>query len=128
MSTQQAHGGFTWLGHGSSDTRKAWLMVPYFAAAFVLTSVAGVWALDLLGLGEGDLFLMAGNVAGWATEIAFALVLVAPAALGVVYAVRALRRGWHWAAGTALGVNAVLVGFVVYMFVDAVRMTYWPGG
>ena len=127
MTTHQVHGGSARTGQHTGDVRRAWLMVVWFAAAFVLTSVLGLWALDLLGLSEGDLFLMARNVAGWVTEIAFTLVLLAPAALGVRFAVRALRHGVRWAAA-ALAVNAVLAGFVVYMFLDAVRMTYWPGG
>jgi hypothetical protein len=39
----------------------------------------------------------------------------------------ALRRGAHAAAWTALALNAVLVLVMAYTFLDAVRMTFWPG-
>ena len=109
------------------STRAAWLMVPVWVAMFIATSYAGVVVLDWLGLEKGDLWLFARNVWGWVAEIGFALLLAAPAALGVAYASRALRRGAHALAGTALAVNALLLLVVLYMFADAVRMTYWPG-
>jgi hypothetical protein len=109
------------------STRAAWLMVPVWVAMFIATSYAGVVVLGWLGLGEGDLFLFARNVWGWVAEIGFMLLLAAPAAAGIAYAVRAVRRGARALAGTALAVNALLLLLVLYMFADAVRMTYWPG-
>ncbi|MGN6612015.1 MAG: hypothetical protein ACTHLJ_09585 [Angustibacter sp.] len=109
------------------STRAAWLMVPVWVAMFIATSYAGVVVLDWLGLGEGDLWLFAHNVWGWVAEIGFAILLAAPAAVGVAYAVRALRRGGRGLAGGARAVNALLLALVLYMFADAVRMTYWPG-
>jgi hypothetical protein len=104
-------------------------MLPTFLAVFVLTSFVGEYVmLPWLGLHEGDLMLMERGVAGWVSEIAFALVLAAPALAGVAFAVRALRRAGRWQAWAGLAVNALLVLWVVYMFVDAVHMTYDPQG
>lgn len=55
------------------------------------------------------------------------MIVLAPPVLGVVFASKALRRGAHAAAWTALALNAVLVPVMAYTFLDAVRMTYWPG-
>jgi hypothetical protein len=109
------------------STRAAWLMVPVWVAMFIATSFAGAVVLGWLGLAEGELFLFARNAAGWVAEVTFALLLAAPAALGLVYAIRALRRGAHALAAAALAVHALLVIVVLYTFADAVRMTYWPG-
>jgi hypothetical protein len=102
-------------------------MVPVWIAMFIATSFAGVVVLEWLGLGKSDLFLFARDVWGWVAEIGFAALLAAPAALGLGYAVRALRRGAHALAGAALAVHLLLLLVVLYMFADAVRMTYWPG-
>ena len=109
------------------STRTAWVMVPVWVATFVVTSYAGVVVLDWLGLGEGDLWLFARNVWGWVAEIGFTLLVGAPAGVGIAYAVRALRRGARASAGAALALDSVLLLLVLYMFADAVRMTYWPG-
>ena len=110
-------------------TRRSLWMLPIFLAVFLVTSLVGEYVmLPWLGLHEGDLMLMECGVAGWASEIAFALVLVAPAVTGVVFAVAALRHSGRWAAWLGLVLNALLVAFVIYMFVDAVHMTYYPRG
>lgn len=110
-------------------TRRSLWMLPAFLAAFVVTSYVGEYVvLPWLGLGEGDLMLMERGVAGWVSEVTFALVLAAPAVVGVVFAVAALRHSGRWAAWVGLTVNALLVALVIYMFVDAVHMTYHPQG
>ncbi len=104
-------------------------MLPTFLAVFVVTSFVGEYVmLPWLGLSEGDLMLMERGVAGWASEVAFALVLVAPAVLGMRFAAAALRHSGRWLAWVGLILNALLVAFVIYMFVDAVHMTYNPQG
>lgn len=109
-------------------TRRSFWMLPLFALAYVATSVVGFYVvIPLLGLSEGDLFLFARNAAGWAFELLFLLLVLAPPVLGVVFATRALRRGAHAAAWTALVLNALAGLVMVYTFLDAVRMTYWPG-
>lgn len=108
-------------------TRRSLWMLPTFVAAYVVTSLVGEYVmLPWLGLHEGDLMLMKRGVAGWASEIVFASILVAPAALGLVFAVAALRHGGRWRAWLGLALNAVLVVLVLYMFVDAIHMTYHP--
>jgi hypothetical protein len=91
---------------GGADARKVtvWThrslwMVPTFLAVFFVTSYVGQYVmLPWLGLGEGDLMLMERGVAGWTSEIAFGLLLVAPAVAGVVLAVAALRHAGRWTA------------------------------
>jgi hypothetical protein len=101
-------------------------MVPVFAAVFLVTGVVGEYVvLDLLGLPEGSLFLMAGGLAGWAAEVGFDLVLLAVPVVGVVLARRALRAGAGRAAWAGLAVNALLALLVLYQFVDAIRMSYF---
>ena len=107
-----AHGAAHHAGaDAGASTRASWLMVPVWVVTFIATSYLGVLALDVLGLGEGDLFLFARNAAGWAVEIAFALVLAAPAAAGIGYAVQATRHGGRWGAWTALAVHALMYLF-----------------
>jgi hypothetical protein len=102
------------------------LMLAVFVLVYFVTGAFGEYVvLGWLGLPEGSLFLMAGGLAGWATEIAFALALVAPPVAGVWFAVRALRAGGRWPAWTGLVLNALLVLLVAYMFVDAIRMSYF---
>lgn len=102
------------------------LMLPVFVAVYVVTSFVGEYVvLDWLGLPEGSLFLMEEGLAGWVTEIAFALLLVAPPVVGIWFAVRALRDGRRWPAWTGLVLNALLVLLVAYQFVDAVRMSFF---
>jgi hypothetical protein len=101
-------------------------MLPLFVVVFYVTSYVGEYVvLDLLGLPEGSLFLMAGGFAGWAVEVTFALLLVAAPVAGVWWARRALKEGPSRTAWAALVANALLVLLVVYMFVDAVRMSYF---
>jgi hypothetical protein len=102
-------------------------MLPTFAVAAIVTSFVSEYVmLPWLGLHEGDLMLMERGVAGWASEIVFALLLLAPAALGLVFAVAALRHSGRWPAWVGLVLNAILIVIVVYSFVDAVHMTYNP--
>jgi hypothetical protein len=110
-------------------TRWSLWMLPTFLAVFVVTSFVGEYVmLPWLGLNEGDLMLMERGVAGWVSEVAFALVLIAPPVFGVTLAVAALRHSGRWPAWLGLTLNALLVAFVIYMFVDAVHMTYNPHG
>jgi hypothetical protein len=104
------------------------LMVPVFVVVFVVTSLVGEYlVLDLLGLPEGSLFLMEGGIAGWTAEVLSAVLLAGGPVAGLWLAVRALRGGsrhkaWAWAG---LIVNALLVVLVAFMFVDAIRMSYF---
>ncbi|MGN6577227.1 MAG: hypothetical protein ACTHKG_16260 [Nocardioides sp.] len=101
-------------------------MLPLFAAAFFATSFFGEYVvLDLLGLPEGSLFLMAGGFAGWAVELGFVAVLLAAPVAGIWLARQALRSGSSRTAWTGLVANAFLVLLVAYLFVDAVRMSYF---
>lgn len=110
-------------------THRSLWMLPTFLAVFLVTSLVGEYVLlPWLGLHEGDLMLMERGVAGWTSEIAFALVLIAPAVTGVVMAIAALRHSGRRGAWVGLVLNALLVAFVVYTFVDAVHMTYYPKG
>lgn len=64
-------------------TRRSFWMLPLFALAYVATSVVGLYVvIPLLGLSEGDLFLFARNAAGWAFELLFLLLVLAPPVLG----------------------------------------------
>lgn len=108
-------------------TRWSLLMLPAFVVLYFVTSFIGLYlVLGLLGLGEGDLFLMERGFAGWATEVLFALVLASAPVAGAWFAVVALRRRGRWGAWTGLVLNGLLVLLVIYMFVDAVLMTYYP--
>jgi hypothetical protein len=110
-------------------TRWSLWMLPTFLVAFLVTSIVGEYVmLPWLGLNEGDLMLMDRGMAGWVSEVAFALVLVTPAVFGVIFAIAALRRSGRWPAWVGLILNALLVAFVIYMFVDAIHMTYDPQG
>lgn len=117
----------------SADVRQAsrlagWslLMVPVFLVVFVVTSVVGEYVvLDLLGLPEGSLFLMEGGIAGWTAEVLFTVLLVSGPVTGVWLAVRALRRGGRGKAWAAVVLNGLLVLLVVYLFADAIRMSYF---
>lgn len=125
-----SHGGTTASGQKVTEwTHRSLWMLPIFVVVFLVTSFVGEYVmLPWLGLHEGDLMLMERGVAGWASEVGFALALVAPAVVGVVYAITALRHSGRVAAWVGLILNALLVAFVIYMFVDAVHMTYYPQG
>lgn len=108
-------------------TRWSLLMLPTFVIVYLVTSVIGLYlVLGLLGLSEGDLFLMQRGVAGWVMEVLFALLLVAAPVAGVWFAGAALRRRGRWGAWVGLVLNGLLVLLVAYMFVDAILMTYYP--
>ena len=108
-------------------TRWSLLMVPAFLVVFWTTDLIGTYVmLPLLGLEEGDLPLMARDLAGWTVETLLFLVAVAVPVLGVVLARTALRRGGRWGAWVALALNAATALLMVYVFADAVRMTYFP--
>jgi uncharacterized membrane protein len=101
-------------------------MLPVFVVVYFVTGFVGEYVvLDLLGLPEGSLFLMAGGVAGWVTEVGFALLLIAAPVAGVVFARRALSTERSRMAWAGLVLNGLLVLVVVYTFVDAVRMSYF---
>jgi hypothetical protein len=103
-------------------------MVPLFPVVFWVTDLIGTYGLlPLLGLQEGELPLMARNVAGWVVETALFLVVAAPPVAGLALAAAALRHGGRGAARSALVVHAALVLLAVYLFADAIRMTYFPG-
>lgn len=107
-------------------TRWSLLMLPAFVIVFLITSFVGEYVvLDLLGLNEGDLFLMEGGIAGWLAEVSFALLLVSAPVLGVWFGARALRHGGAGKAWAGVVLNGLLVLLVVYMFVDAIRMSYF---
>lgn len=73
-------------------TRDSLLMLPVFGAIFIATSFIGEYVvLGLLGLNEGDLWLMERGIAGWTAEILFTLVLVSAPVAGA------------WLAATAAG-------------------------
>lgn len=107
-------------------TRRSYLMLPVALLVAVLLAVPFGWVLHLLGLHEGDLLLMARGWAGWTAETAFDLVQAVPLLLGAWFATRALRRGARWPAWAALGLNAAGVLLCVYVYVDAISLTYWP--
>lgn len=101
-------------------------MLPVFVVVFLVTSFVGEYVvLDLLGLPEGALFLMEGGVAGWFAEVFFALLLVSAPVAGIWLAARALRRGGQGKAWAGLVLNGLLLLLVVYMFIDAIRMSYF---
>lgn len=126
VTTPKPHTASHAPGHGARMTRRSLLMLPLFVVAFFVTSFVGEYVvLDLLGLPEGSLFLMEEGIAGWVTEIVFVLLLVAAPVAGVWFAVRALRDQGRWPAWTGLVLNALLVLFVAYMFVDAIRMSFF---
>lgn len=110
-------------------TRWSLLMLPvYLVWALGLAMVGSMILMPMLDLSEGDLLLMAGGVAGWAAEILMGLAMAAPVIVGVVLAVKGLRRGGSWVAWVALGLNALLVAQAVFSFLDAIHMTYFPQG
>ena len=98
-------------------------MLPAFLGAFVVATVVGNWFLHLLDLHEGDLLLMAHSAAGWAAEVGTTLLLLAAPVVGAVYGLAAVRAGarrtWWW-----LVLNGLLVVWVLFVFVDDVRMSY----
>ncbi|MGN6330160.1 MAG: hypothetical protein ACTHOD_00715 [Motilibacteraceae bacterium] len=109
-------------------TRWSFLMLPTALLLAVVLVVPSVWVLHLLGLQEGDLLLMAGGWAGWTAESAFDLAQAVPLLAGMWLATRALRLGAHWPGWLALGLNAAGVLLCVYVYVDAISLTYWPSG
>jgi hypothetical protein len=104
-------------------------MLPlYLVWAVALAFFGSLVLMPWLDLAEGGLLLMAGGVAGWVAEIGMTLLLIAPPVVGVVLAVKAVRRGGRWTAWLALGLCAVLIAQAVFSFIDAVHMTYYPQG
>lgn len=109
-------------------TRWSLWMLPVFLVALIVSSIVGSALLSAFGLHEGDLLLMQRGVAGWAAEIGVSLLLVTPAVVGVVLATKALRHGAGRAAWVGLVANGLLVLWTAFVFANAVRMTYFPGG
>ena len=107
-------------------TRWSFVMLPVALLLAVVLVVPFTWVLHLLGLHEGDLLLMAGGWAGWTAESAFDLAQAVPLLIGMWLATRALRQDARWPAWLALGLNAVGVLFCVYLYADAISLTYWP--
>jgi hypothetical protein len=89
-----SHGGATASDQkGTAWSHRSLWMLPTFLAAFLVTSFVGEYVmLPWLGLHEGDLMLMERGIAGWASEVAFTLALVAPPVVGVAFAIAALRH------------------------------------
>jgi hypothetical protein len=108
-------------------TRRSFWMLAVFVGAYVVAALVGGLFMSLLDLQEGDLLLMAAGFGGWAAEIVTTAILFAAPAVGVWFAVRALRRGSDGKAWVAFALNALLVLWVLYMFADAIRVSYYPG-
>jgi hypothetical protein len=103
-------------------------MLPVFFLVYLVTDVVGEYVvLPLLDLDEGSLPLMARNAGGWLSETGLFLVAVAAPVIGLVLGVKALRRGGHTAAWTAVVVNLGFALVMAYTLFDAIRMTYFPG-
>jgi hypothetical protein len=108
-------------------TRWSLWMLPGFLAVFMLTSFAWLYLVfPMLGLKEGDIVLFAHSVGGWvAAVIGWALLVAAPVG-GVVFAVKALRRGGRVGAWVGLVLNSLVTLMVAYMVFDEIRMAYFP--
>ena len=106
-------------------SRRSWRMLPIFAVVFLVTSVAYEPVLKARGQHEGDLLAMTEDVAGVTLEVAFALALATAPVLGVIFAARALRRHATRSAWAALAANGLLLLFVLYQFVDTIRMSFF---
>jgi hypothetical protein len=104
------------------------MVVAYVMWAIALGFFGSLVLMPWLGLAEGDLLLMAGGAAGWVAQTGMTLLLVAPVVVGLVLAVKAVRRGGRWAAWLGLGLNAILIAQAVFSFIDAVHMAYYPQG
>lgn len=108
-------------------TRWSLWMLPTFVLVYFATSFIGLYLIfPLLGLKEGDILLFDRSVAGWVWAIGLWLLLVAAPIVGVMLAVKALRRGGRTAAWTGFALNGVLVLLSAYMIFDEIRMTYFP--
>lgn len=108
-------------------TRGSWAMVPAFVVIWFAIGLFSLWALGWFGLVEGDMILMAHSVGAWVLDVALWLITVSAPVAGVVFAVKALRRGGKWGAGVGLALNALLILVVVYGVVDEIHMSYFPG-
>jgi hypothetical protein len=106
-------------------SRWSWLMLPTFAVAFLLTNFAYGPVLRIRGQHEGDLLAMTEDVAGVALEAGFAVLLAAAPLVGVILAIRALRRHAGRPAQAALAANGLLLLLVLYQFFDAIRMSFF---
>lgn len=104
------------------------MIVVYLMWAIALGFFGSLVLMPWLDLSEGSLLLMAGGVAGWVAQIGMTVLLIAPIVVGMVLAVKAVRRGGRWTAWLALGLNAVVIAQAVFSFIDAVHMTYYPQG
>jgi hypothetical protein len=100
-------------------------MLPTFVLVYFVADVGYQTVLQARGQSEGDLLAMTEDVAGVALEAGFALLVALVPVAGVILAISAIRRhatGW---AKAALVANALLVLFVAYEFVDAIRMSFF---
>lgn len=129
MTTAPSPGAATHPNHRVAGlTRWSLLMVPIFVVVWTVLDVLSLWVLELLDLHEGDLFLMQRGFAGWATQVLFFLVAAIAPVVGVWLAVAALRGRGKWHAWVGLVLNALAIVLLVYVFIDAIHLTYYPGG
>lgn len=128
MTTHRGHiaGMPDWEGP-SRLTRLSWAMVPASLIVWGLVSSALFYALKgPLGLREGEVLLMARNAGGWFAETGSFLISVAAPLAGVVFGVAGFRRGGRGLSLAAVAVNTCLCLLVLYSFIDAIHMTYFP--
>lgn len=105
-------------------TRWSFYLLLVFVFAYLVAGVVGYWLLGALGLTDGDLLLMDHSAAGWAAEIGLTLVLAAPPIVGVVLAIRAIRRGARTLAFVAGAINGLLVLMTLVTLVGNIWITY----
>ncbi|HET8616401.1 MAG TPA: hypothetical protein VFL94_12810 [Actinomycetales bacterium] len=108
-------------------TRWSYAMLLAFVLAYAVAGVVGYWLLGALGLNDGDLLLMDRSVVGWVTEVGLTLVLLAPPAVGIALAIRAVRAGARTLAFVAAALNGSLVLIALVTLVGNIWITYVRG-
>lgn len=105
--------------------RWSWAMVPVFVVVWFVLGIVTFLSLDLFGLVEGDLVLMAHSVAAWVFFVVCWLVIAAVPVTGLTLAAWARRAGARVVAWSLpMTANAAVLLLVAYQVFDEIRMSY----
>lgn len=93
-------------------TRWSWWMVPMAVGSFLAAFAIGTYLMSVQGVAEGGL-LSAAGLSGWLAALLVTAIAVAPLVVGVVLGVRAVRLETGRRTWLPLGVNSVLLTWLL---------------
>ena len=119
------------VGHNAEMfyVNKSWFGLAVAFALWVATDYLALPVMSALGSPqpEGNLVLMAHNFTGVVVFAVMLLLVALPLTYGLIWGYRALMEERRLGSVMAFTINLVAVLVLLYMAVDQVLMSYWPG-